>query len=170
MNRLKTVISVLSAALIMAGCLAGCAKPPKDEATTGTEVYEVIKKNNELSKSTDENTPDSFISKSSDVVFTISSYNTFDGNYGTIKNITVDNESFTANANCYCDLEMIYVGNDNDKMRIAYKAYDASGNIVRDSMIQADVKDVKSGETVTGVRFDIPYNTASVVFSDFTGE
>ena len=170
MNRLKAIISILSAAAIFSCCLAGCAKPPEEEAVTSTEVYEVIKQNGELSTDADDSSAKSYTATSNNVVFTLSSYNEFNGNYGTMKNITVDNDSFSVKATCYCDIEMIYVGGKSDNMKIAYTAYDKDGNVVRDTFLQADLDDVKSGDTVTGVRFDIPYETASVVFGNFTGE
>lgn len=135
----------------------------KGEAVTKATVVTVTDKNGEAVTEKVEST-----SKSTsiyDVEFQTSSYYKCGENYCSISNIRFDDTAIAANAYGFVDFNMSYVGDRNAKMRIKYVAYDADNNIVRDSFVMAKLDGVKSGDTVTGARFDIPYNTVKVVFS-----
>lgn len=104
--------------------------------------------------------------KTTDVEFEVQSYYKCGDNYASIENIRFDDSIIASNANGFVDLRMVYVGNNNTKFRIAYKAYDANGKVVRNTFVMAKLDGVKSGDVVTGVRFDVPYNTVKVVFEE----
>lgn len=165
MKTVKSVISLILVSLIVVFCFAGCAKPPEEPAESETQVIEVVEAAGAILNNSDEV---SYEAKSNNVNFKLKSYFTFNENYASISNITVDNETIGINANCYCDVTLIYKGKESESMKIGFTAYDSNGEIVRDSFINLDVKDVKNGKTVEGLRFDIPYSTATVEFKDFT--
>lgn len=135
----------------------------KGEAVTKATVVTVTDKNGEAVTEKAEST--SKATSIYDVEFQTSSYYKCGENYCSISNIRFDDTAIAANAYGFVDFNMSYVGDRNAKMRIKYVAYDADNNIVRDSFVMAKLDGVKSGDTVTGARFDIPYNTVKVVFS-----
>lgn len=167
MKNIKSFISVLLVFVTVIFCFAGCAKPPEEPAKTETTVLEVKKADGAMVNNDEGNFQ--YTETKSNVKFKLKTYYTFNENYASIGNITVDNDTIGINANCYCDVTLIYKGKESDSMKISFTAYDKNGDIVRDSFIDLDVDDVKNGKTVEGMRFDIPYSTASVVFKDFAG-
>ncbi len=167
MKNIKLSTSVLLVFVTVIFCFTGCAKPPEGPAKTETTLLEVKKADGAMVND-DEGNVEYFETKNN-VKFNLKTYYTFNENYASIDNITVDNDTIGINANCYCDVTLIYKGKESDSMKISFTAYDKNGEIVRDSYIDLDIEDVKNGKTVEGMRFDIPYSTASVVFKDFVG-
>lgn len=165
MKNFKSLISILLVFMTVIFCFTGCAKPPEEPAKTETTELEIKKADGAMIYNDEENIQ--FTETKNNVIFKLKTYYSFNENYASISNITVDNDTIGINANCYCDVTLIFKGKESDSMKIGFTAYDKNGEIVRDSFIDLDVKDVKNGKTVEGMRFDIPYSTASVVFKNF---
>lgn len=195
MKTAKKIIALSLAFCSIAMLLSSCgAKPPEEEATTGTEVHSFLdklgigaetKKADDESQSAKDKTqankedadktetksatePVGETQKSSariaDVEFVLKSYYTDGVNYGEIKNIRFDDEAFASTAYGYIDVTMTYVKSHSKNLVIYYRAYDSAGKTVRNSAVVVKTDKIHSGDTVEHIRFNVPFSTVKVEF------
>ena len=161
---MKKVLCLLFVFALLLG-LASCAKAPTEPPTTAAQEVTVVNPLGETvinkDKSIDYNETES------NVEFVLSSYYTSARNYASLSNIHFNPDDFTVNATAYVDMKMIKIGSRADGMVIEYKAYNAAGEVVRNSYIKADLKGIHSGKTVKDVKFNFPYDTVKVEFYDY---
>ena len=192
MKTAKKIIALALAFCSIAMILSSCgAKPPEEEATTGTEVHSFLdklgigaetKKADNKTQAGKENSdktetesasetatePEGETQKSSariaDVEFVLKSYYTDGVNYGEIKNIRFDDEAFASTAYGYIDVTMTYVKSHSKNLVIYYRAYDSAGKTVRNSAVVVKTDKIHSGDTVEHIRFNVPFSTVKVEF------
>ncbi len=195
MKTAKKIIAIVLAFCSIAVILSSCgAKPPEEEATTGTEVHSFLDKlgigaetknaddeaqsakdktqanKEEADKAETESAtePEGETQKSSariaDVEFVLKSYYTDGVNYGEIKNIRFDDEAFASTAYGYIDVTMTYVKSHSKNLVIYYRAYDSAGKTVRNSAVVVKTDKIHSGDTVEHIRFNVPFSTVKVEF------
>ena len=187
MKTAKKITAFALALCTLALVLSSCgAKPPEEDATTGTEVHSFLDKlgiGAETEK-TDEKTQggkdksesgkkgeDKTAAKSetdsgeeaaeseariANVEFVLKSYYTDGVNYGEIKNIRFDDDAFASTAYGYIDVTMNLV--------IYYRAYDSAGKVIRNSAVVVKTEKIHSGDTVEHIRFNVPFSTVKVEF------
>ena len=188
---IATALAICTLALILSAC---GAKPPEDEATTGTEVHSFIDKlgigaetkNSDYNTETEkdkteavsadtektaaesgtepEEKADESNARIADVEFVLKSYYTDGVNYGEIKNIRFDDDAFASSAYGYIDVTMTYIKNHNKNLVIYYRAYDSAGKVIRNSAVVVKTEKIHSGDTVEHIRFNVPFTTVKVEF------
>ncbi len=158
-NLSKLFLVSLVLIMVVAFAFSSCAKVPTEEVTTGTETYTLI--NNNTSSSTETKTDNN-------VEFVFQSYYKYKGNYASVSDVRFETEDTTENAKGYVDVKMVYIEEKNDDMAIGYKAYDANGEVLRNSYLLVDLDGVRNGKTIENIRFDIPYETVKVEFFDYS--
>ena len=159
-NLSKLFLVSLVLIMVVAFAFSSCAKVPTEEVTTGTETYTLINNNN-TSSSTETKTDNN-------VEFVFQSYYKYKGNYASVSDVRFETEDTTENAKGYVDVKMVYIEEKNDDMAIGYKAYDANGEVLRNSYLLVDLDGVRNGKTIENIRFDIPYETVKVEFFDYS--
>ncbi len=161
--------------------LASCGRVPTGEITTSTEKFsfenplgnkaETVSEKEEAEQADEEpgeNT--SAASKDGNMDVITHSYYKYGENYASISAVHVDSGNFTVSLFGKLDVKVIRIGSRSSDMLIGYKAYDASGELIRDTYVKADLKGAFPGKTIKDVVFDVPYNTAKLEFTDYVEE
>jgi hypothetical protein len=195
MKTAKKITALVLALCTLALILASCgAKPPENEATTGTEIHSFLdklgigaetKKADSKTEAAEDKTdaegkeedktasesaskPEGETEKNSariaDVEFVLKSYYTDGVNYGEIRNIRFDDDAFASSAYGYIDVTMTYIKSHSKNLVIYYKAYDSAGKTVRNSAVVVKTDKIHSGDTVEHLRFNVPFSTVKVEF------
>lgn len=182
--KIKRAISVILAASAVVLCFAGCtADLPETPAETYTASYTYvnpIKPDIPTSAPAEGEEGDTMqtaiansgaVVKSTNVDFVLKDYYIFGSSVAKITNVELDDYGI-GNINGYADVEIISVGHRSDGMRIGYRAYDATGKLVRQSFILAklDDKSIADGTVVEARRFDFPREAVKVEFYDYVEE
>lgn len=97
------------------------------------------------------------------------SYYVYRNSVATVENIVIDDDGISVNASGYADVRVSQIGSGEKEMKIGYKAYDADGNIVRDTYILVKLEGVNPGDVVTERRLDIPRNAVRLEFENYAG-
>ncbi len=98
------------------------------------------------------------------------SYYVYRNSVATLENIVVDDDGLSVNASAYADVKFSQIGSGEKEMKIAYKAYDAEGNVVRSTYVLALIKQVDENNVVSECRIDLPRNAVRIEFENYTGE
>ena len=160
---------------------ASCGRVPTEEITTSSEAFTFV---NPLKGNTDEvteavNTEESedetaentsAASKEGNMDVITHSYYKYGENYASISSVNINSGDITVNLYGTLEVKVIRIGSRSSDMLIGYKAYDASGELIRDTYVIADLKGAFPGKTIKDVVFDVPYDTAKLEFFDYTGE
>lgn len=172
MKTTKTVISAFLALTIALLCFAGCAKLPEEPITTSVEKLSYVSPYGATAPAPengdkDVSRPVTFIETINNVEMVYNSYYIYGKNAVKIKSVVLEDDGISYNADGYIDVEAITVGSRSELMKVGYTAYDAEGNIVRDTYFSVPLKGVKAGDTVTERRIDYPRETVKIVFHDY---
>lgn len=135
---------------------------PPEKATKGRREYTLSNLEGEVVSEDPESGQMVFRTTETDVVVEYQSYYIYKDNYASIESIRINDSEPMGNARCYVNLNVIKIKNRSSNMRLEYRAYDSSGNVVRHSYMMAKLDGVKNGDTVNNVRFDIPYDSVRV--------
>lgn len=170
---MKSVISILLVVVFAALCLFGCSNIPKEPATTTVEEYSYINPNGmtvpaaENAEAGDPEQPVKYIETINKVECVFSSYYVYGNSVATISEIELEDDGFSINANGYAKVKIEGIGSRKNNMKIGYTAYDADGNVVRESYILSLLGDAKKGDIIEDCRFDFPREAVKVVFHDY---
>lgn len=172
---MKSILSILIIVSVFAFCLLGCTSNiPEEPAQTYSAQYTYINPlgataaNPENQTEKNGTTAVQYIETPVNVQLVLNDYYVFGNSVAKITNVDFDDFGI-GNVNGYADVEIIAIGRRSDDMRIAYKAYDADGNVVRTSYIIAPLKDksIKEGSVCEGRRFDFPREAVKVEFYSY---
>ncbi len=174
MIAMKRFFKVLTPLMLAALCFAGCSNIPDEPATTGIENHTYI---NELGVSVPvaENIgdypgitqPHKYLPSTHNVEFTVKSYYVYGNTVVTFEDIELESLD-VPQANVYgsVDAKIMGKGKEN-KMKIAYNAYDKDGNLLRkNACMTADIDGKKDGSTFSFI-FAVPLDTVKVEFFDY---
>ncbi len=95
------------------------------------------------------------------------SFNYSHNSSASLKGFEIEDDGFRHTAIGFATVEILSFDNTESEMRIAYKAYDANGEICRNSHIRIDLANAKVGDVVE-CRFEVPRDAVKVVFENFT--
>ena len=183
--KMKAIVGVTLSAAALIGCLSGCSNVPKTPATTSVAQYSYV---NEQGMTLPQpanadpaaETTVGYKSTVDTIDFELSSYYVYNNSVVEITDIEMEDE-YTRNIGGYATVKINALGNSRKEgVRIAYKAYDAKGEVVRSSYILVPLKDVrfskdetrdaKVGDVITDRRFDFPRETVKIVFEDYKAD
>ena len=170
---MKSTISIFLVLITVALCFFGCSNIPEDPATTAVTNYSYANPYGEtvappVNTEAGEKVPVQYLETVNNIDFVMCSYNVYGNSVAKMTDIELEYDEFGAfEVSGYASLEMMGIGSRKDNMRIGYTAYDAEGNIVRKSFLQALLKGVNEGDVVKDCRFDFPKDAVKVVFYDY---
>lgn len=183
--KLKSIVGVTLSAAALLGCLTGCSNIPKEPATTEVAQYSYVNERGMTLPAPANADPSAkttigYKSTVDTIDFELSSYYVYNNSVVEITDIELEDD-YTLNASGYATVKINALGNSRkDGVRVAYKAYDASGKLVRDSYIliplkdvhfsKDDVRDAKVGDLIPDRRFDFPRETVKIVFENYTAK
>ncbi len=164
---MKKFIAAVLTLIMSLSLFASCAKAPTEEVTTGKSSYEAVNPmgSSEIDKN---NGKVVFVPTEGSVDIVTQNYFKYKNNYASIENVKFDSGVVSANLKGFADVKTIKVSSRSDDMLIGFKAYDAKGNVLKEGYIKADLKGIRSGKTVEGVRFDVPFESVKIEFFDYT--
>lgn len=166
MNKKALISLVLVFAMCI--CFAACGSgAPSGEPVSESSALQVVNPRGETYTENEDDEDVLYKSTVSNVQFEYPSYLKYENNYASVKNIVIDEDSYTVNANGYIDFDIISIKNKSKDIKIGYTAYDADGDVVRKTYMLIKLDGVKEGDTVESIRFDFPYNAVKVVFYDY---
>ena len=160
MKKIIALLMLLSLVFVFASCKGNV---PEEEAVTDDYTLNV---SNPYIDSNDDDALEG--DKFMDVSFSGKSYYVYDDNYASLGTPYFQDDDFSSNVEAYVDVSIIRTSNKKSDMYIGYKAYDADGEILRDSCIYVDLSKTGHGKTAEGIKFDFPYGTSKVEFYDYT--
>lgn len=172
---MKSALCLFLVLVTVTLCFFGCSNVPEEPATTDTMTVSYV---NPLGATaappvnvdpTEGGTtaPVQYVETTNNVEFVLSSYYVYKNSVAKINAVSLEDDGFSLNADGYADVEMIAIGSKKDGMKIGYAAYDANGELVRQSFILTTLDGVKEGDVCDGRRFDIPREAVKVVFSNY---
>lgn len=169
---MKSALSIFLVLATIALCFFGCSNVPEEPVTTNMATVTYV---NPLGATAappvnadgETTAPVVYVETTNNVEFVLSSYYVYKKSVAKIGNIVIEDDGFSLNADGYADVEMIAVGSRKDNMRIAYTAYDAQGNVVKNSFILTNLDGVKDGDVCTERRFEVPRETVKIVFGNY---
>lgn len=174
---MKSVISLILAAILLALCFAGCSNIPEEPATTAVANYTYVNPMGETApapanaETTEGQTfPVKYIETVNNVEFVLSSYYVYGNTVATIENIELEDDGFSVRADGFVSVRVNGIGSRRDNMKIGYIGYDANGTVVRDSYMLVPLKGVKEGDLVEDRRIDFPRECVKIVFTDWVEE
>lgn len=171
---MKSIVSIVLVIAALSLCLFGCSNVPKEPPTTSAVQQSYVSPMGETVAAPEN--PDNvdgslpayqFVETLNKVEIVLSSYYVYKNSVAEITNVHIDDDGFSINADGTVDVKINAIGSKKNDMRIGYEAYDADGNLVRNSYVLAKLDGVKEGDTVEGRRFDLPRNAVKVVFMDY---
>lgn len=171
---MKSVISLILTAILVALCFAGCSNIPEEPATTAVANYSYVNPMGETApapanvETTEGQTfPTKYIETVNNVEFVLSSYYVYGNSVATIENIELEDDGFSVRANGYVNVRVNAIGSRKDNIKIGYIGYDENGSVVRNSYILVPLKGVKKGDLVEDRRLDFPRECVKIVFTDW---
>ena len=175
---MKSLISVILAMTVIALCFFGCkSNIPEVPATTGSANYTYVNPYGQTAPDPENVTaaegqtfPVVYVETVNNVEIVLSDYYVYGNTVASIKNIELAVDGISVSADGYADVEVTAIGSRKEDMKIGYIAYDANGNIVRNTYVLVPLKGVKEGETVARRRFDFPREAVKIVFMDYIEE
>lgn len=176
---MKSFISIILVTAVIALCFFGCKSNniPEVPATTGSANYTYVNPYGQtapdpenVEPSEGQTFPVRYVETINNVEVVLSDYYVYGNTVASIKNIQLKDDGISVNADGYADVEISAIGSRKDDMKIAYIAYDAAGNVVRDTYVFVPLDGVKKGETVVRRRFDFPREAVKIVFMDYVEE
>lgn len=172
MKTAKTIISIILALTVALLCFVGCAKLPDEPITTSVEKQSYISPYGATAPAPenaedDPTRPVTYIETVNSVEIVYESYYIFGKNAATITGLELTDDGISYNADGYVQVKLLTVGSRSENMKIGYTAYDAEGNIVRNTYFSVPMKGVKEGDTVEDRRIDYPRETVKIVFHDY---
>ncbi|MBQ6267754.1 MAG: hypothetical protein IJK64_08300 [Clostridia bacterium] len=181
----KAIVGVTLSAAALIGCLAGCSNVPKTPATTSVAQYSYVNEQGmtlptPVNADPNAKTTVGYKSTVDTIDYELSSYYVYNNSVVEITDIEMEDE-YTRNIGGYATVKINALGHSRkDGVRVAYKAYDADGKLVRDSFILIPLKDVKFskdetrdakvGDVITDRRFDFPRETVKIVFENYQAD
>lgn len=168
---MKSVISIALAVILLSLCLFGCSNVPETPAETYTAQYTYINPLATTAVAANDSDGTTYVQTSNSIDFVLEDYYVYGNTVAKITNVTIDDYGI-GNVNGFADVELIAIGRRSENLRIAYKAYNAAGELVRSSYILTLLKgtDCKEGDIVEGRRFDFPRDTVKVEFCSYVAE
>lgn len=175
---MKSLISVILAMTVIALCFFGCkSNIPEVPATTDSANYSYVNPYGQTAPDPEnvkpaegQTFPVVYIESVNNVEIVLSDYFVYGNSVCSIKNITLEDDGISLNADGYAEIEVKAIGSRKDDIKIGYVGYDADGKVVRNSYVLVPLKGVKEGEIVKDRRFDFPRETVKIVFSDYVEE
>lgn len=175
---MKSLISVILATTVIALCFFGCkSNIPEVPATTGSANFSYVNPYGQtapdpanVQPSEGQTFPVVYVETINNVEIVQQDYYVFGNSVAKINNIELKDDGISINADGYADVEMMEIGSRKDDMKIGVKAYDANGNIVRNTYILVNLEDVKKGDVVERRRFDFPREATKIVLMDHVEE
>lgn len=175
---MKSLISVILAMTVIALCFFGCkSNIPEEPATTGSANYTYINPYGQtapdpenMKPSEGQTFPVVYVETINNVEIVLSDYYVYGNSVASIKNIELEDDGISVNADGYAEVEVQAIGSRKDDMKIGYIAYDANGKIVRNTYILVPLKGVKKGDIVADRRFDFPREAVKIVFMNYVEE
>lgn len=95
-------------------------------------------------------------------------YFTYHNCVATIESIVFEDDGYSVDANGYANIKVTQIAKGESEMKIAYKAYDANGEICKDSYMLVKLEGVKEGDIVPDRRISLPREAVKIVFEDYT--
>ncbi len=175
---MKSLISIILATTVIALCFFGCkSNIPEVPASTSSADFSYVNPYGQtapdpenIEPSEGQTFPLVYVETINNVEIVLSDYYVYGNSVAKIKNIVLEDDGISVNADGYAEVEVTAIGSRKDDIKIGYIAYDAYGKIVRNTYMLVPLKDVKEGETVTRRRFDFPRETVKIVFMDYVEE
>ncbi len=175
---MKSLICVILAMTVITLCFFGCkSNIPEEPATTGSANYSYVNPYGQtapdpenVEPSEGQTFPVVYVETINNVEVVLSDYYVFGNSVAKITNIALEDDGVSVNADGYADVVMTAIGSRREDVRIGYIAYDANGDIVRNTYITVPIKNVKENETVSRRRFDFPRDAVKIVFMDYVEE
>ena len=175
---MKSLISVILAMTVIALCFFGCkSNIPEEPATTASADFSYVNPYGQtapdpenVQPSEGQTFPVVYLETVNKVEIVQQDYYVYGNSAAKINKIELKDDGISINADGYAEVEMMEIGSRKDDMKIGYIAYDAKGNVVRDTYVLVPLKKVKEGETVSKRRFDFPRETVKIVFMDYVEE
>ena len=94
-------------------------------------------------------------------------YFTYHNCVATIESIVFEDDGYSVDASGYAAVKVTQLAKGESEMKIAYKAYDAEGNVCKDSYILIKLDGVKEGDIVADRRISLPRDAVKLVFEDY---
>lgn len=94
-------------------------------------------------------------------------YFTYHNCVASIEGIEFEDDGYSVDASGYAAVKVTQIAKGEPEMKIAYKAYDAEGNICKDSYILVKLDGVKEGDIVPDRRISLPRDAVKLVFEDY---
>jgi hypothetical protein len=172
---MKSFISIILATAVIVLCFFGCKSNniPEVPATTGSANYTYIDPYGQtapdpvnVEPSEGQTFPVRYVETINNVEIVISDYFVYGKTVASIKDIHLEDDGISVNADGYAEIEVSAIGSRKDDMKIAYVAYDDAGKIGRNTYVFVPLDGVKKGETVKR-RFDFPRDAVKIVFMDY---
>lgn len=172
MKNAKIIISAFLALTVAILCFAGCAKLPDEPITTSVEKQSYVSPYGATAPAPDNaeddpTRPVTYIETINSVEIIYESYYIYGKNAAKITSLELTDDGFSYNADGYLSVELLTVGSRSENMKIGYTAYDAEGNVVRDTYFSVPMKGIKTGDIVEKRRIDYPRDTVKIVFHDY---
>lgn len=171
---MKSTISIFLILVFVALCCFGCSNVPKEPPTSDTYNYsyvdpygETVAAPENVDPSTAATAPVKYVETINNIECLINSYYVYSNSVAEIADIELEYSDYSVYADGYADLKITGIGSRKNDMKIAYQAFDANGELVRDTYILADLDNVKEGDIVEDCRFDFPRETVKIVFFDY---
>lgn len=172
---MKSTISIFLILISVALCFFGCSNIPDEPVTTSVVNHsyanpygETVAPPENADPNSSTTAPVKYLETVNDIEFVMSNYHVYGNSVAKITDIELEYDNLSNfEVSGYASVEMMGIGSRKNNMKIGYTAYDKDGAVVRESFLQALLKDVSKGDTVTECRFDFPEETVKVVFHDY---
>lgn len=167
-NNIKSVICILTTVALVLCAFSGCGKyVPEKEAEPMTAAATIA---NPLgsSEKNEENGAVNYSESFENVSVEYPSYFVFGGSYIRIENIRFDKGAHPNEAVFCYDAVLMNKAWKDDKFTFAFKTYDKSGELTRDTVAMVALEGSKSGETIKDCRFTIPSDSVKIILSDYS--
>lgn len=172
----KSVIALLLIAATLSLVLCSCSgtKLPEEPAVTALEKYTYVNPNGATAPAPenqadhpDVSLPTQYVETINNVEIQGSSYYVYGKNAASATVTEIFYDGFSVEASCFVDVKIVTIGKRSDDIKVGYTAYDAEGNIVRESYFLVKLDGIKVGDTVEKRRLSFPLETAKIVLHDY---
>lgn len=107
------------------------------------------------------------VEKTGNVEVIKKNYFTYHNCVAEIESIIFEDDGYSVDANGYANIKVTQIAKGESEMKIAYKAYDANGEICKDSYMLVKLDGVKEGDVVADRRISLPRDAVKIVFEDY---
>lgn len=172
---MKKTFKLLACAAAVLMCMSGCSNIPEEPATTGTAEFtykNAIGETVPVAENLDDypgiTQPPKHIETVHSIRFVQRSYYVYGNTVASVNAIELENMDIPQ-ATVYGRAKATIIGKGKeDYMKIAYNAYDVSGNLLKENgCMSISIDGKKDGEAVE-MTFGVPAGTAKVEFYDYT--